>query len=347
MRINHFFESIACHYYAERLGIDVSNKSRIIQIEGNSFRALSAWRHSRSFTCVQNKHHYCVFDDQNFGFARAQIRVLLNFLSIPFPTRPFAAVDLCDASTVSPAEIVQFIGFIDQAGCSFASISSGLSRPEWFKSFPSKRSRFPVASLSHLQSLDIDHQYLSNQQWSALLTMLMGETLEALLIRGRPTIRALHKFLSRNLNINRFEFNPCWGSHNRCIKSSGLPQNTLHMPVLSQIEGPPCHLHAFLTCLSHVPDALSIRVRSDQGIATYLRYVRAILRLASMCGPHVHLDVHLLPRYLLEDNLQLGQAHLESLTAIVLPEEISLSIFFPSMSERLILVWSLFGAGIC
>jgi hypothetical protein len=43
------FASIACPVYVARLGIRVTNTSRFVQIQGNSFRALAAWRRSRLF----------------------------------------------------------------------------------------------------------------------------------------------------------------------------------------------------------------------------------------------------------------------------------------------------------
>jgi hypothetical protein len=62
--------------------------------------------------------------------------------------------------------------------------------------------------------------------------------------------------------------------------------------LLSEIEGPPCRLQAILKCLSHAPGALTVKIESDFGM-TYSQYVCAVLDLASRCGPHANLKIHL------------------------------------------------------
>jgi hypothetical protein len=109
------------------------------------------------------------------------------------------------------------------------------------------------------------------------------------------------------------------------------------MPLLSEMEGPPCHLRALLRCLSHVPDALTIKAGLDSRM-TYVQYVRSVLGSVSLCRSHVHLEIYLPARYVLDPNVKLDQVEMKSLAAITLPEIVSLEITFPSMSERVLLV---------
>ena len=71
---------------------------------------------------------------------------------------------------------------------------------------------------------------------------------------------------------------------------------------------------------------------------TYVQYVRNVLDSVSLCGSHVHLEIHLPAHYVLDHNVKLDQVEMKSLTAITLPEIASLEITFPSMSERILLV---------
>lgn len=329
--VSRLFASIACHIYATRHGIHVTNTSCFIKIQGNSFRALVTWGRSRLFTCVQDKHLVCIFDGGDLKQAETQVKALRLFLSTPFVGRPFHAVAIHHADHLSPSEILQFIELIDRLGCRSATISSGLCNPGWFK--PSPDQKLPYVSLSHLRLLDIDHHYLSTWQWSSLLLRLTAPGLEALFIRGRSTIHTLCKFISRHCDLRRLQFTPRWGKHTSCIKLSGLPQETLRMPLLSEIEGPPCYLQALLQCLSYVPDALTIKAGLDSRM-TYQQYVRSVLGSVSLCGPGVHLEIHL-TRYVLDHSVELDQ---KSLTATTFPQVASLEISFPSMSKRVLLV---------
>jgi hypothetical protein len=337
--VNRLFASIACHIYAVRLGIHVESTSSIIRIQGNSFQALSIWRRSRLFTRAQDKCLFCNISIDDPELANTQIRALRNFLSASFVDRPFCSVNLNSADSLSPSEILQFIQLIDNVGCRSASISSGFSNPEWFNSSSrcTHKLKLPTVSLSYLRSLDIDHHYLSPRQWSCLLPHVIGPNLEALYIRGQPTIQSLSKFLSRHSHITTLHFNSRWATHAQCIKSSGLPHKTLQMPRLSEMAGPPCHLHAALKCLSSVPDTLNIIMEPNFGM-TYPQYVRSVLASVSLCGPHVHLEIHLPTRYTLDHKMSLNQSEMQALTTIVLPEVVSLEISFPSMSERYLLV---------
>ena len=83
------------------------------------------------------------------------------------------------------------------------------------------------------------------------------------------------------------------------------------MPLLSEVEGPPCYSQALLRCLSYVPDAFTIKTGLDLRM-TYQQYVRSVLGSVSLCGPGVHLEIHLPVCYVLE----LDQ---KSLTATTLP----------------------------
>ena len=335
--VSRLFASIACHIYATRHGIHVTNTSCLVKIQGSSFKALATWRRSRLFTSVQDKHLICILEDQDLKLAKAQIETLRIFLATPFIGRPFVTVTIHYADCLSPSEILQFIGLIDDLGCRSASISSGLCNQGWFN--PSPGQKLPTVSLLHLRSLDIDHQYLSARQWSSLLLHLTGPGLESLFIRGQPTINALCKFLSRHRDIHRLHFTPRWAKHTHCMKLSGSPRETLHMPLLSEMEGPPCHLRALLKCLSHVLDALTIKAGLDSRM-TYMQYVRNVLRSVSLCGPHVHLEIHLPARYVAAHNVKLDQVEMKSLAVIALPEITSLEISFPSVSERVLLVCS-------
>jgi hypothetical protein len=336
--VSRFFASIACPVYATRLGIRVTDASRFVQIQGNSFRALAAWRRSRLFSCLQDKYLACDINDEDLELAYSQIRALRNFLSASFIGRPFIAVYITSADSLSPSEILQFIRLIDGAGCLTASISSGLGNPQWFdySSSHTRTMKLPTTSLSHLSSLDVDNQYLSPHQWSFLLSHLAGP-LETLSIRGQPTIHALSKFLSRHPNVRKLHFYPRWAAHNRCISPSGCPQK-IQMLQLSEIEGPPCHLRALLRCLSPAPVALTIKMGCDLAM-TYKQYVRNAFRSVSLCGPRVHLEIRL-TSYYDRDYMVLEQSEIKSLRTITLPEVASLEIAFPSMSEGRLLVRS-------
>jgi hypothetical protein len=334
--VSRLFASIACHIYATRHGIHVTNTSCLVKIQRDSFQALATWRRSRLFARVQNKHLICILDDRDLILAKTQIKALRTFLAVPFIGRPFVSVTIHYADCLSPSEILQFIECIDHLGCESASISSGLCNPKWFN--PSPGQKLPTISLLHLKSLDIDHQYLSARQWSSLLFHLTGRGLEALFIRGQPTIHALSKFLSRHSHIRRLRFTSRWANHTRCMKP-GSPQEIFYMPLLSEMEGPPCHLQALLSCFSRVPDALTIKAGQDSRM-TYMQYVRGVLRSVNLCGPHVHLEIHFPARYVLNDNVELNQSEMKSLTAITLPEVASLEISFPPISEGVLLVGS-------
>lgn len=337
--VNHLFASIACHIYAVRLGIRVESISSIIQIQGNLFQALSIWRRSRLFTRAQDKCLFCNISTDDPELANTQIRALHNFLSAPFVDRPFSSVNLNSADSLSPPEILQFIQLIDNLGCRSASISSGFSNPEWFNSSSrcTRKLKLPTVSLSYLRSLEIDHHYFSPRQWSSLLPHVIGPNLEALYIRGQPTIQSLSKFLSRHSHIITLHFNSRWATHAQCIRSSGFPHKTLQMPQLSEMAGPPCHLHAALKCLSSVPDTLNIIMKPDFGMA-YPQYVRSVLASVSLCGPYVRLEIHLPTRYALDHKLSLNRSEMQALATIALPEVASLEISFPSMNERYLLV---------
>jgi hypothetical protein len=333
--VNRFFASIACPIYTKRHKIHVTVNSAIVHIRGDSFRALATWRRSRLFTNIRDKHLYCDINDDDHETAKTQLRALQKFLSVPFPGRLFNTVDINSVDGLLPPEMLQFIQLIDGAGCSSASISSGLSNPEWLASSlsHSPKRKLPIVSLSYLRSLHIDNQYFSPQQWSSLLSCLTGPDLEAFAIRGQPTIHALSKFLSRHPRIEKLHFADRWALHTQCIRSSGT-RDSLRLPMLSEIEGPPCHLQAILKCLSHAQSALTVKVASDFGMS-YLQYVRAVLDLVSLCGPHTNLNIHL-SRYRDDNELTLRQ--LKPLRNIKLPEVASLTIYFPSMSEKSLLV---------
>ena len=332
--VNRLFASIACPVYATRLGIHVTNTSSIIYIRGNSFRALATWQRSRLFASIQGKCLYCEIDDNDHQLAKTQLQALRDFLSAPSLCRPFNTVDINSADSLSPPEILQFIQLIDSTGCWSASISSGLSNPKWLASSLSCSPKLeqPIVTLSHLRSLDINNQYFSPQQWSSLLPYLTGPDLEALFIRGQPTIRTLSKFLSRHSQTKKLRFAPSWGIHT--IRSLSIPHNSLRLPLLTEMEGPPRHLQAILRCFERVPDALTIKIESDFRM-TYLQYVRAVLDLVSLCGHHYNLKIHL---YRYHDNNKLALHQLKSLSNITLPEVATLEISFASMSKRSFLV---------
>jgi len=233
------------------------------------------------------------------------------------------------------SEILQFIELIDCLGYQSASISSRLCNSYWFN--PLSGQSLPTISLSHLRILDIDHQYLFAWQWSSLLLHLIGPGLKALFIKGQPTIYTLCKFLSQHHHICRLHFTPHWAKHTHYMKLSGCPKEILQLPLLSEMEGPPCHLQALLRCLKCVPDALAIKVGLDSRMA-YSQYIYGVLGSVSLCGPHVHLEIHLSACYALDYNLELNQSEIKTLSIITLLEVVSLDISFPSMSARCLLV---------
>jgi hypothetical protein len=245
-------------------------------------------------------------------------------------------VNIYSADTLSAADVLDFVQLIDKAGCRSAHISSGLCNPEWFNSLRTCVSKLPTVLLASLRSLHIDHQYLSAQQWSSLLPRVTSPKLEEFFIRGCPTIQALSKFLSRHHHIRVLHFKSRWAMHNRCIKPSGFSHGNVSMPLLSEIDGPPCHVQAVLMCLSHVPDALTITMESDLEM-TYTQYVRTVINSVIMSGPHSHLEIHLPTRYFLNHNLELTP---KSFSTLGSPEVASLMIFFPSISKTLLLVCS-------
>jgi hypothetical protein len=199
----------------------------------------------------------------------------------------------------------------------------------------SPKPKLPTMQLPCLRSLHIENQYLTAQEWSSLLPRLTCPDLEALHIRGRPTIRALSEFLSRHDRVEKLHIASRWAVHTPCIRS-GLPRNTLQLPLLSEIEGPPCHLQAVLKCLSCVADGVTIKIESSLEM-TYSQYVRAILVSVGLCGPHVNVKIRL-SRYVLDHDNKLTSHQVKSLSNIKLPEVASLEINFPSMSERSLLV---------
>jgi hypothetical protein len=184
-RVNRLFASIACPIYTKRHKIHVTVNSAIVYIGGDSSRALATWQCSRLFTNIRDKYLYCHINDDDHEIAKTQLRALQKFLSAPFLGRLFNTVDINSADGLSPPEMLQFIQLIDSAGCSSASISSGLSNPEWLASLlsHSPKRKLPIVSLSSLRSLHIDNQYYSPQQWSSLLSRLTGPDLEAMVIR--------------------------------------------------------------------------------------------------------------------------------------------------------------------
>ena len=109
------------------------------------------------------------------------------------------------------------------------------------------------------------------------------------------------------------------------------------MLLLSEIEGPPRHLQAFLKCVSHVPDKLAVKVGHDLEM-TYPQYVHGVLGVVSLCGPHLRLAICLPARYSLDHYMNLNQGDMVSLATICLPEVASLEISFPSISEENLLV---------
>jgi hypothetical protein len=82
--VSRLFASIACHIYATRHGIHITNTSCLVKIQGSSFKALATWRRSRLFTSVQDKHLICILEDQDLKLAKAQIETLRIFLATPF-----------------------------------------------------------------------------------------------------------------------------------------------------------------------------------------------------------------------------------------------------------------------
>jgi hypothetical protein len=220
------FGSITCHMYATRLGIHVADASHFVHIQGNSFQALATWRRSRLFPCLHDKYLTCNIDNQDPKLADTQIKFLRHFLSMPFVGQPFVAVYIYSADALSLAAILQFIQLIDCVGCQMASIPSGLINPQWFNSsLSSGNLKLTTLSLSHLQSLQINHHYFSPRHWSSLLHHLAGPGIETLSIHRQPTIHALSKFLSRHSRIRRLHFQPCWATaHDQCMKSVGNPQ---------------------------------------------------------------------------------------------------------------------------
>ena len=95
--VSHLFASIACHIYAIRHEIHITNTSCLVKIQGNSFQALATWGRLRLFTGVQDKHLVCIFDDEDIKQAETQVKALHLFLSTPFiwPTIWHGSHPLC------------------------------------------------------------------------------------------------------------------------------------------------------------------------------------------------------------------------------------------------------------
>lgn len=196
--------------------------------------------------------------------------------------------------------------------------------------------KLPTVSLSTLRSLEIDHRYLSPRQWASLLHHLMGPDLEAIYIRGQPTIQAVSKFLAQCSHLRTLHFKARWATRGQPFRSSGFPHKTIQMPLLSEIEGPPYHIQAILKCLLCVPDTLTIKMDSDLGM-TYSQYVHAALASMSLCGSRMHLEISIPPRYVQDHNVELDQGDMKSLATIALPEVAALELLFPPISERVLL----------
>jgi hypothetical protein len=298
-----------------------------------SFQALTIWRRSRLFTGLKDKYLICDIDDSDIELAKTQVRALRNFLSAPFSGQPFVEIVINSADALSPPDILHFIRLIDGVGCRAASISSGLSNPEWLNLPSSSRTlQLPKVSMSYLRSLKIDNQYFYSRQWSSLLSHLTCQGLETLYIRGKPSITVVSKFLSRHPHIRKLRFQPRWATRDHCIKSEVVRQR-IQMSQLSEIEGPPCHLLALLRCLSPTSAKLSIKIGSDWAM-TYLEYVRAVFRLVRLCRPGIHLEIRLPSHY----NPVFHQKAMESQKDNSLPEVASLDIAFPPMNRRHLLV---------
>lgn len=332
-RVNRLFASIACPIYVTKLGIHVRDTSRFIHTHSESFRALSIWHRSRLFPYLEDKILACDINDSDIKFANQQTRALRHFLSAPFIGRPFLAIHINSADALSPAEILQFIQLIDGASCQTASISSGLMNPDWLEIAVNSCSlKLAAVSVGHLRTLDIDNQYFSPQQWSYLLQHLTGPELESIYIRGRLSISAMFKFLSRHPHISRLRLYSCWGAHDQCIRSiKSLPE--IRMPNLSEIEGPPCHVRALLKCILPTSPMLTIKMAGDRAM-TYPQYVRTVLCSMGQCKAPVRLEI----RLTLFCHPLLNQKGLESLCTIPLPQVTSMEISFPPTSESQILV---------
>jgi hypothetical protein len=333
-RVSRLFASVACHIYATRLGIRATGTSCLVHIQGISFQALAIWRRSRLFTCLEDKYLICDIDDSDIKLANTQIRALRHFLSTPFVGQPFVEIIINSADALSPSHILHFIQLIDRVGCQGASISSGLSNPEWLDlSSSSCTVQQAMVSVFNLRSLTIDNQYFYAQQWSSLLSHLTGQGLETLCIRGKPSIVALSKFLSRHPHIRNLRFQPRWATRDHCIKSKVFPHQ-IQMPQLSEIEGPPCHLRALLRCLLPTSPKLKIKIGCDSAM-TYPEYIQAVLRSVRLCRPGVYLEIRLPSHY----DPVFHQKAMQSPRNTSLPEVASLEIAFPPMSEGHLLVF--------
>jgi hypothetical protein len=205
--------------------------------------------------------------------------------------------------------------------------------PDWLEiAINSCSLKLAAVTVSHLRTLDIDNQYFSPRQWSSLLQHLTGPELESICIRGRLSISAMFKFLSRHPHIRRLRLYSCWGAHDQCVKPiQFLPE--ILMPNLSEIEGPLCHVRALLKCILPTLPMLTIKMASDQ-VMTYPQYVRAVLHSMGQCRAPVRLEICLT----FFCHPLLDQKGLKSLCAIPLPQVTSLEISFPPMSESQIVV---------
>jgi hypothetical protein len=205
--------------------------------------------------------------------------------------------------------------------------------PDWLEiAINSCSLKLAAVTVSHLRTLDIDNQYFSPRQWSSLLQHLTGPELESICIRGRLSISAMFKFLSRHPHIRRLRLYSCWGAHDQCVKPiQFLPE--ILMPNLSEIEGPPCHVRALLKCILPTSPMLTIKMASDR-VMTYPQYVHAVLHSMGQCRAPVRLEI----RLTFFCHLLLDQKGLKSLCAIPLPQVTSLEISFPPMSDSQIVV---------
>ena len=260
-------------------------------IEGNSFRALGSWHRSRLFNKVQKCVLMCHFDQDCLEIARAQLRCLQNFFLNPFHGTPISVISISGV-TLRPEELLRFIRLIDQAGCRKASIATGISDKYAFP--PALEPALDSIALSHLRSLDIDHDSMCRTEWSTLLPRITITNLHRLALRGNFTSLSLARFLLRHPHVAELESNASW-SHGDCMQSSAMPRRFLEMRQLKFIDGPPSHILAIMKSLSDIPYELEISTVPEPRMS-YHDYILDILSIARVCYPTTKIQIRI-PSY--------------------------------------------------
>ena len=140
----------------------------MIALEGESYRALGAWKCSTLFTYLKHAiQFYCAIGHDNCQLAAAQVCCLHTFLSTDFPTTPFSSVVINGVCHLNPAVIIKFICLIDKARCHYAIIMSSYDFNKY--SIAVTTPPCPPVKLSNLTCLELHTPHLTEQGWSQIL----------------------------------------------------------------------------------------------------------------------------------------------------------------------------------